>query len=250
MILRRLSQHIKDQNWFAVVLDFVIVVFGVFFGIQIGNWNDTRLDHEAYQQAHDRMVIEARNNIDTIEKSLAIALPFSEKVYSAIEDIRACRNDEQAKERIHEAIDIIKVTFTPSVQNIAISQLTSSERLLETQSAERREQYTRYAQYLNSRNIWSRIMIEKMASRSDTLHPFIDYGPLKSTDNINEVHSNRSRVLVVGMDEACKDDEFRKLFYLWEAGNSYQVNLMTEIVLKTKAYLQELGEEKKSEKPI
>lgn len=29
MALRRLTQHIKDQNWFAVTLDFVIVVIGV-----------------------------------------------------------------------------------------------------------------------------------------------------------------------------------------------------------------------------
>lgn len=25
MILRRLTKHVKDQNWFAVTLDFVIV---------------------------------------------------------------------------------------------------------------------------------------------------------------------------------------------------------------------------------
>jgi len=42
MILRRLAQHVTDQNWFAVVLDFFIVVFGVFLGIQIGNWNSER----------------------------------------------------------------------------------------------------------------------------------------------------------------------------------------------------------------
>jgi len=29
MILRSLSKHVKDQNWFAVVLDFGIVVIGV-----------------------------------------------------------------------------------------------------------------------------------------------------------------------------------------------------------------------------
>ena len=250
MILRSITKHVKDQNWFAVGIDFCIVVFGVFLGIQIGNWNDSRLDQQTYQQAHERMVTEARNNIDIIENSLANALPFSETVYSAIEDIRACRNDEQARERIHEAIDILSVTFAPSIQDIAISQLTSSERLLETQSAQRREQYTRYAQYLSSRKIWSKIMVEKMEARSDTLHPFIDFGPLKERDNINVGHSDRSRVLVVEIDEACKDDEFRKLFYLWEAGNSYQVDLLTEIILKTKAYLQELGEETASGKPL
>ena len=33
MILRRITQHIKAQNWFAVGLDYVIVVVGVFIGI-------------------------------------------------------------------------------------------------------------------------------------------------------------------------------------------------------------------------
>jgi hypothetical protein len=40
MILRSLSKHITDQNWFAVVLDFLIVVVGVFIGIQVANWNE------------------------------------------------------------------------------------------------------------------------------------------------------------------------------------------------------------------
>jgi len=34
MILRRLTKHVKDQNWFAVGLDFVIVVIGVFVGMR------------------------------------------------------------------------------------------------------------------------------------------------------------------------------------------------------------------------
>lgn len=42
MLLRRVTQHIKDQNWFAVWLDFVIVVIGVFIGLQTSNWNDAR----------------------------------------------------------------------------------------------------------------------------------------------------------------------------------------------------------------
>ena len=42
MILRRITEHVKAQNWTAVVLDFVIVVVGVFIGIQVSNWNDAR----------------------------------------------------------------------------------------------------------------------------------------------------------------------------------------------------------------
>ena len=42
MLLRRITKHVREQNWFAVVLDFMIVVFGVFFGIQVANWNEAR----------------------------------------------------------------------------------------------------------------------------------------------------------------------------------------------------------------
>lgn len=44
MILRRLTKHINDQNWFAVALDFFIVVIGVFIGIQVSNWNSSLQD--------------------------------------------------------------------------------------------------------------------------------------------------------------------------------------------------------------
>lgn len=59
MILRRLSQHVKDQNWTAVGLDFLIVVLGVFLGLQASNWNSDRV---AQAEAHDllqRMSLEA-----------------------------------------------------------------------------------------------------------------------------------------------------------------------------------------------
>lgn len=44
MLLRRISEHVKAQNWFAVGIDFVIVVVGVFIGIQVANWNDVQND--------------------------------------------------------------------------------------------------------------------------------------------------------------------------------------------------------------
>lgn len=46
MILRRLTEHVKTQNWFAVALDFCIVVLGVFIGLQVSNWNDNRNTHQ------------------------------------------------------------------------------------------------------------------------------------------------------------------------------------------------------------
>lgn len=42
MLLRRVIEHVRDQNWTAVVLDFVIVVVGIFVGLQVAEWNERR----------------------------------------------------------------------------------------------------------------------------------------------------------------------------------------------------------------
>ena len=73
MLLRRITKHVKDQNWFAVGIDFVIVVIGVFIGIQVANWNDARAAHATEEDLIQRLdeefdVIEAAfdDTLDTL----------------------------------------------------------------------------------------------------------------------------------------------------------------------------------------
>jgi hypothetical protein len=42
MILRRVIEHVRKQEWTAIGIDLVIVVVGVFIGLQVSNWNDDR----------------------------------------------------------------------------------------------------------------------------------------------------------------------------------------------------------------
>lgn len=44
MILKHLRAQAARQNWLGVVVDLVILVLGVFLGIQVSNWNQARLD--------------------------------------------------------------------------------------------------------------------------------------------------------------------------------------------------------------
>jgi hypothetical protein len=43
MILRRLAQQLREQNWAAIFIEFVLLVLGVFLGIQVANWNTERV---------------------------------------------------------------------------------------------------------------------------------------------------------------------------------------------------------------
>lgn len=73
MLLRRITEHVKAQNWTAVTLDFVIVVVGVFIGIQVANWNDARADLELANRYVSQMSDDIRSDINDIETGIRTA---------------------------------------------------------------------------------------------------------------------------------------------------------------------------------
>ncbi len=56
MILRRVIDHFRKQEWTAIAIDFLIVVVGVFVGLQVNNWNEARKErieeHELLVRLH------------------------------------------------------------------------------------------------------------------------------------------------------------------------------------------------------
>jgi len=55
MILTSVTKHVNEQNWFAVFVDFIIVVVGVFVGLQVSNWNQTQQDRVTESQYIERI---------------------------------------------------------------------------------------------------------------------------------------------------------------------------------------------------
>lgn len=73
MLLRRVTKHVKDQNWFAVCIDFVIVVIGVFIGIQVANWNDAQGDRQRETLILQNIANDLRSDIASYERSIESA---------------------------------------------------------------------------------------------------------------------------------------------------------------------------------
>jgi hypothetical protein len=65
MILRRFAEALKQQNWAAIAIEFVLLVGGVFLGIQVANWNQQRLSDKQgeifTERLHADLRIEAWN---------------------------------------------------------------------------------------------------------------------------------------------------------------------------------------------
>ncbi|MDQ7020075.1 MAG: hypothetical protein Q9M33_13045 [Robiginitomaculum sp.] len=72
MILRRVIKHFRHQEWTAIFLDFLIVVVGVFVGLQASNWNAARLDSQnetAFLERLDKDIDAELESAETLLKS-------------------------------------------------------------------------------------------------------------------------------------------------------------------------------------
>jgi len=75
VILRRVSKHVKAQNWMAIVIDFVIVVLGVFIGLQAQDWSQQRADRDREIQ----IVTDLLADIETDRSDFADAMALDER---------------------------------------------------------------------------------------------------------------------------------------------------------------------------
>ncbi len=72
MILRRIASHLKQQHWTGVLIELVIVILGVFIGLQVDNWNQARQNRAAeiaYLQALSK-------DFDSIQTSVQAQIDF------------------------------------------------------------------------------------------------------------------------------------------------------------------------------
>ena len=69
MILQNLSRAIRAQNWFAVVLEFVIVIAGVVIGFQVTAWNEVRQERQREAEYLNQLDVELSAVIDELDNA-------------------------------------------------------------------------------------------------------------------------------------------------------------------------------------
>ena len=88
MAVRRFRDHIAEKDWFAVGVDVLVVVLGVFLGLQANNWNENRLDRQRGEQYRQRLI----NDLDANEQDFRQRAAYYRQVhdlgYAALQDMR------------------------------------------------------------------------------------------------------------------------------------------------------------------
>jgi hypothetical protein len=226
MLLRRMSEHVKGQNWFAVALDFVIVVFGVFIGFQLNTWNDNRKLDEAYAQARARLVAESEANITAIQALIRQNEAVLPVVRSAIAALETCDVSEESEAAFLKGLNQIRGTQSLKLRDSALTALTHNESLLSRQTEDERDRLGEFERALR-RTQENLDFLEHLPFDSPVEdHPAVALAGLEEarlSERSWDVISYRPLTLAMPFTQACRDPVLAKQFYEWERIASFQM---------------------------
>jgi hypothetical protein len=56
MILHRFTKHVTEQNWFPAFIELILIILGVFIGLQANSWNEERIAKVTTQSYYERLI--------------------------------------------------------------------------------------------------------------------------------------------------------------------------------------------------
>ena len=159
MLLRRITQHLKEQNWFAVFLDFMIVVVGVFIGIQVANWNQSNLQREDTGLILQQLESDFSNILVATDRAID---RHKRNVSSAYRLITGIRTQKFVEESLHpDLIEVVEFN-TPSLPSSTYTEIVASGRLKLIQNEDLADALKQYHEYISLVNNHYGVFIEQL----------------------------------------------------------------------------------------
>lgn len=118
MILQKMAQAIRRQDWFQVVIEVLIVIVGIFLGLQVNEWNLDRLEKQDELININAIKDEISGNVATLESLISNNDGYLESVNYLLKSTELAKEEIELAE-IYEAMgytfDLTMTTLGRSV---------------------------------------------------------------------------------------------------------------------------------------
>jgi hypothetical protein len=139
VIFRRITQHLKDQNWFAMVLDLLIVVVGIFIGLQVDAWNESRQERVMEGNYLERLLVDMNLSIELQLEVFNLEKAGIDSMDKLARDLKDGTLDEQDRDSTVQALNYIGWVENPKTRLVTLNELQSSGNISQIQNSEIRD---------------------------------------------------------------------------------------------------------------
>lgn len=232
MLLRNITKHVKDQNWFAVALDFFIVVVGVFIGIQVANWNEVKSNKAGLVGSLERLDKEVSRNIDLIEKVLVYYREGANDMSQGRAALDSCDASAEGQAALVRLMFDFVEDVQPNFVTVALDQLANEARYQDLLTPQFQQDFGTYAGRLQEEH-------EQLTSHYDNMWTYhVNYHPsvtavFPTDPDGSDAYQGWAFKLDKPFEEVCADASFRTRFIntlgFYSAINRRLVGLKEEV---------------------
>jgi hypothetical protein len=159
MILRRIRYHFSRQDWIAIVLDFVIVVVGIYVGLQVDNWNQSRKEQQEERIYMERMYSDTLLSIEQNRYQRDFMLSHADRAGVVLESLRQCQVDPGSRTDVANGLYHLGKVFRPYFADGTLDELRSTGKLAIIRSTALKQEIERAVrQFEEFDRIWDQMV--------------------------------------------------------------------------------------------
>jgi hypothetical protein len=206
MLLRRVMQHVQEQNWTAIGIDLVIVVVGVFIGIQVANWNTTAIEKRETRQALLRLEEDLRMSVTQTQTNIEFVTNNARYADLVFDRLAACDLPESDRGAFATGLYRLGKIVSAQLVRTTLDELRDSGRLGLIENLELRQTINAVVRSQESQELW----LQMQAAR---IEPHVAYIENSVVYDIDGAIGGGAEIawdqLDIDFDAACRDRRFR-----------------------------------------
>ncbi len=205
MILRRFMQHIKEQNWFAVGLDVIVVIVGIFLGLQVQEWNEGRLERVEEHQYLLRLHDDVNDSITQNNARLGFMERQFDYTRTMLDDLATCQLPEENEYIFANGLYTLAKFLPPIFSQTVMDELNSTGKMLVISNVELRKMLAEHVVSIRSAAIIDNNLVQRAI-------PHVVEIEKKFTFNINAPQLGSDNIerdqVSFDFDALCRDEQF------------------------------------------
>ncbi len=163
MILRRIVEHAKTQNWFAVMLDFFIVVMGVFIGIEVAGWNQARQDRQEERRYYRQLLVDLRDDLKVFSRAERRADMYDEAAQLVIDRLGGKAPPQASPGRMATALHKAGWIYIPYASRGTYNELVSTGNLGLLRNPELKSEIANYYASFDENRQWDWLLRDQQS---------------------------------------------------------------------------------------
>jgi hypothetical protein len=157
------AEHAKAQNWFAVALDLLIVVVGVFIGIEVANWNQARQERQEERRYYGQLLVDLRTDLETLATAEKRADQFDDAAQLVLDRLGGKVPPQATPGRLATSIHLAGFINIPHASRGTYDELISTGNLGLLRNSRLKSQIAHYYEDFEADRQWDSLLRDQQS---------------------------------------------------------------------------------------